>query len=430
MTQNRLTVGSPSCDFAGFTNRDIQSAIDRVAAAGGGEVELSAGTFALADSVHLRSGVRLLGAGEATVLRKNPMKSAAVACYLGYGHYDIIVDRPGAFELGDGIYLHGEHAGGFHATVGTLVAYEDNTWFTNRPHSTDYTVRDKAFARTLFPLVEATDVSDASAEGLALDGNAAENPVMINGCRGGGAYAIRSARVAFRNLLIRDCNCEGISFQTCDDLEVADCRIERCAGNGLHPGSGSNRFHVHGCRVLRCGACGLFYCLRVRDSVLEDCVFEECGSHGVSIGSRDTGHVNRRLTIRGCGGAGVFIRRCSRADGAHDNLVENCKLEENCAAGVPRGEGVSPLRREGILPSHVSSSSSSSSSGEAEIVVQGETVGTQIVSCSIRRRPGKPGILVQPEVISFHSKGNDIAPPGADSVVDRRGEPIDFEPGF
>jgi hypothetical protein len=305
------------------------------------------------------------------------------------------------FELGEGLYLHGERAGGFHASVGTLVRREGDTWFTDRPHASDYTVRDKAFARTLFPLVEATDVTDASAEGMALDGNAAANPVILNGCRGGGAYSIRSARVAFRKLLIRDCNTEGVSFQTCDDLEVADCRIERCAGNGLHPGSGSNRFHVHGCRVARCGACGLFYCLRVRDSVLEDCVFEDCGSHGLSIGSRDTGHVNRRLTIRGCGGAGVFIRRCSRADGAHNNLFESCTLEENCAAG-----------------------------GEAEVVVQGETVGTQVVSCSIRRREGKPGILVKPEVLSFHAEGNDISPPGADAVVDRRGESVDFEPAF
>jgi hypothetical protein len=81
----KLTVGAPESDLPGFTNQQIQCAIDRVAFLGGGVVELSEGTFKLADSVHLRSRVRLTGQGEKSVLLKNPMKSARVVAYLGYG---------------------------------------------------------------------------------------------------------------------------------------------------------------------------------------------------------------------------------------------------------------------------------------------------------------------------------------------------------
>ena len=401
MSRYRLTVGAAGCDVPGFTNTQVQCAIDRAAAAGGGEVELSAGVFAMADSMHLRSGVTVRGSGDATVLRKDPMRSARVTCYLGYGHHDIVVDQPDAFRLGDGVYIHDRAGGGFYATVGTLVRREGATWFTDRAHVHDYTPRNEAVVQTLFPLVSASDVAGACVEGLTVDGNPSENPVAINGCRGGGVYAIRSRNVIFRDLLVRDFSGDGISFQTCDDLEIARCRVERCTGGGVHPGSGSNRFHIHDCAVRDNGGCGLFYCLRVRDSLLEDCVFEGNGSHGVSIGSRDTGHVNRRLTIRNSGGAGVFLRRCSRADGAHDNLVAACTIEENCTKD-----------------------------GEAEVVVGGATEGTRLLGNAILRRQGKPAILVHPEVLTLELAGNTIHPPGADAILDRRGQEVSFEPQF
>ncbi|NLE66643.1 MAG: right-handed parallel beta-helix repeat-containing protein [Lentisphaerae bacterium] len=396
----RLTVGAPSCDVPGFTNVQVQCAIDRVASAGGGEVELAPGVYSLADSVHLRSGVTLRGAGEKTILRKNPVKTANVVCFLGFGHDDILVDNPDAFAMGDGVYIWDAAAWGFYATVGTLISRRGDTWFYDQRHSGDYTPRDRAVVQTLFSAVSARDVTGAAVEALAIDGNAAEN-LPLNGCRGGGVFAHRCREVAFRDLIIRDFHGEGISFQTCDDAEIGGCRIERCRGSGIHPGSGSNRFHIHHCTVRENTGCGLFYCLRVRDSVLEDCLFEANGQHGVSIGTRDTGHVNRRLTIRGNGGAGVYLRRCSRPDGPHNNLVEACAIEENCAAD-----------------------------GEAEVVVQGATAGTRLIGNSIRRRPGKPGIVINPEIEELELSGNRIAPAGDGAIVDRRGQPADFEPTF
>lgn len=386
----RLTVGAAGSDIAGFTNTHIQCAVDRIAMLGGGLVDLSEGVFTLADSLHLRTGVTVRGRGEGTVLRKAPMKSARVASYLGFGHCDIVVDAPDRFAHGDGILIADDRAVGFYQTVSTLVRREGDTWICSRPHAHDYDARFGGVVKTLYSPISAIEVVDAAVEDLVVDGDAARNDTL-NGCRGGGFFAHRSNRVVARRVVVRDFNGEGFSFQTCDDLELDGCLAERCTGNGFHPGSGSNRFRIHGCVARESGAGGLFYCLRVRDSLLEDCVFENNRSHGVSIGERDTGHINRRLTIRGNGGAGVYLRPGDSPVAAHGNLIENCCLEDNARKG-----------------------------GEAEIVLQGKADGVKVIGNTIRRG-SHTGILVMPEMPAFECSGNRIDPPGDGAVVDRRG---------
>jgi len=274
--------------------------------------------------------------------------------------------------------------------VGTLTGREGNTWFYNQLHAHDYGQKDNAFLKTLFPLVNAVDIHDALVENLVIDGNSGKNGPM-NGCRGSGFYAFRSDRISVRNIVIHDYRGEGFGFQTCDDMRLEYCRAERCAGNGFHPGSGSNRFNISNCIARDCEVCGLFYCLRVRDSVLQNCTFENNGLHGVSIGERDIRHVNRNLTIRGNGGAGIYIRNCIRELAAHGNIIENCKLDGNC-------------RKD----------------GEAEIVLQGETDGVRVVGNRIRRRKDKPGILVKENMPHFEQRNNTILPAGKGAYVDLR----------
>lgn len=390
MQRYRLSVGEESCDIRGFTNTHVQCAVDRVAMLGGGEVVLSAGTFAMADSVHLRSGVVLRGQGQASLLRKNAQKSSRIHTVLGYGHYDLCVEQPDAFEIGEGVWLRDDDAGGFYTTVGTLVRREGDVWYTSRPHRHDYRPAANAVVETLFPVVSAYDVCDAAVEDLAIDGNKAQNPTMITGCRGGGVFLMRSDRVVVRRVTVRDCNTEGIGFQTCDDAEVAECLVEGCAGNGYHPGSGSNRFHVHDCVARDNGASGLFYCLRVRDSLLENCTFESNALHGVSTGGRDSGNTNRSLVLRGNGGCGFFFRKQDRNDAPHDNVIERCTFDRNGAQ-----------------------------TGEAEILVQGQVNGTRIVGNTIRPREGKPAVLIEPGVGTLEMQDNRIDAAG-EAVVDRR----------
>lgn len=394
MTSNscRLTVGKTGCDIPGFTNTHVQAAIDRCALLGGGTVELSRGVFRMADSMHLRTGVTVRGQGDGTVLLKNRMKSARITCFLGYGHRDLEVDNPNVFKPGDGVLIRDNHAFGFYTTVATLVRREGDVWITNRPHHHDYHGIHGGVVETLFPIVSAEAITDAVLENLRIEGNRKQNPVMSNGCRACGFLALNAHRIVVRNVSVHDFHGDGFGFQTCDDFLGEDCVVENCSGNGFHPGSGSNRFVLRRCTARNNKGCGLFYCLRVRHGLLEDSQFERNGSHGISIGGRDTDSINRNLSIRMNGGCGVFIRPEIRANAAHRTTIECCTLDRNCR---------------------------NDETGEAEILLQGETEGLRVIGNTLRCRPGKPGILIRKDTPPCEIRDNRFTPPEK-AVLDQR----------
>ena len=65
-----MSVGPKDADLVGTTHKTIQAAIDYVSRLGGGTVHVKAGTYLLRGAVHLRSGVRLVGDGDETILTK------------------------------------------------------------------------------------------------------------------------------------------------------------------------------------------------------------------------------------------------------------------------------------------------------------------------------------------------------------------------
>lgn len=360
--------------------------MDRAAARGGGRVAVSAGTFDMRNALHLRSGVTVSGQGAATVFRKAPMRQARITTVIGYGHDDLIVDLPDCFRVGDGVLVSSTRTGGFLDTVGTLVRRKGNTWFLDRPMHHDYAEQDGATVKTLHALVDAIDIEEAAIADVTLDGNAAAN-APLNGCRGGAFYAYRSRRIAARQVTARDFNGDGFSFQTSDDIELDGCTAEDCRVIGFHPGSGSNRFHIHHGAARRCET-GLFYCLRVRGGILEDSVFESNRGHGVLIWARDERHLNRRLVIRDNGGCGICFMANPPGQESNDHTFEACVLERNCAHDGP-----------------------------AEIILQGGARGTRLAGNRIVRRPGIPGILVVPDMPPFVDDGNTIEPAGPDAMV-------------
>ncbi len=370
MTDNliRLTVGKAGCDIVGHTNVHLQAAVDRCAFLGGGTVDISKGVFHMADSLHLRTGVTVRGQGDDTVLLKNPMKSARITCFLGYGHRDLEVDNPNVFKPGDGVLIRDNNAFGFYTTVATLVRREGDVWITNRPHHHDYHGVNGGVVETLFPIVSAEGIADAVLENLRIEGNSKKNPIRSNGCRACGFLAINADRITVRGVTVNDFHGDGLGFQTCDDFVAEDCRVENCTGNGFHPGSGSNRFRMKNCTARKNKGCGLFYCLRVRHGLLEDSLFEKNGAFGISIGGRDTDSLNRNLTIRLNGGAGFFIRPEIQANAAHRTTIEACAFDRNGAGSVD---------------------------ADAEIILQGETEGLRVIGNTLRPRPGKAGILIR-----------------------------------
>ncbi|NLL83071.1 MAG: hypothetical protein GX230_02360 [Lentisphaerae bacterium] len=387
LTQAIVSVGKHGSDIEGFTNSHLQSAVERVASLGGGAVEVSAGIFMMDDALHLASNVTVRGQGAATVFRKTPMRKAAITTILGYGHTDIITDNPDIFKVGDGVVISSAQSHGFLDTTGTLLRREGDIWFNSRTFNNDYNSAHNATLRTLHPLVDAVGATNASLEEVTLDGNAAFNE-QINGCRGAAFYALNSQQITAHKVAAHDFNGDGFSFQTCDNLTLDTCFAEKCHGNGFHPGSGSNRFHIKNCTARACHGCGLFYCLRVRNSILETSLFEDNHSHGIYIWARDNNHINRHLTIRRNGGCGICYMNIPPSHSSNNHTFSECTLTENCTRD-----------------------------GQAEILLQGSPRNTTISGLNITRHPGKPAIMVTPNTPPFTLTDTTITPPGPDAIT-------------
>ncbi len=354
MAWAELSVGPSDADVVGADNRALQRAVDRVAGQGGGRVVIRPGLYHMEDALHLRSGVQVEGSGRDTVLRKAAEVRSELSADLGYGHYDVSLAEPEKFRVGMGVIITDSRAGGFYETQATLTWRDGDRFGLSHMLNHDYARQAHGRVLSLFPLIRAEGVEGASVANLALDGNRAQNPDAISGCRGGGVFLIQSRNVALRGLHVANVNGDGISFQQCEGTLIADCICEDNTGLGLHPGSGSVRAVLRRCTCRRNGADGIFYCLRVSFSLCEECLIEGNGRHGISIGGRDTDHLIRSNVIRSNGACGVFFRQHDRVMAGNRCLVEGNELAANCqSAGEAEIHLAAPLADVHILGNRI-----------------------------------------------------------------------------
>jgi hypothetical protein len=396
MAQTALTV-------EGNDNAAIQAAVDRAAAAGGGTVVVPRGVYEMRDSLHLRSGVHVEGSGRDTVLRKAAEVRSELSADLGYGHYDVSLAEPDRFEVGMGVLVADDRAGGFYQTVATLTWRDGDRFGISRMLNHDYGRRANAFVASQFPVISADGVADASVANLAIDGNRAQNPTWLNGCRGGGAFLIQTRDVALRDLGVSAVHGDGISFQQTVGTLIEGCTCEENAGHGLHPGSGSVGAALRRCVCRRNGHDGIFYCLRVSFSLCEACTLDANGRHGISIGGRDTDHLIRRNIVRGNALEGIFFRPHDRIMAAHRNRIEANDLAANCRSG---GEAeihvAAPVRDVHLLANRIEPAASRLAAiriveGTEGLVVHGNTPA------------GEPHIDGDPAVVGLDAPANPLA---------------------
>lgn len=330
----RITVGHKDTDLIGTDNRALQAAVDYVANLGGGVVEVGPGEYLMRDSLHLRSRVTVRGAGKATVLKKDREYRTPLVCDADFGESAITLVDDNGFDVGQGVYLASNKQRYFHGTVATLLN-RDGSYFTlNRCMNADLMVEDGAFAATVFPVVSGYELQDACIEDLAVDGNRTQNPTLVDGCRTAGIYFYRADNCRISQCYVRDYNGDGISFQQSNDVVVSRCEVVRCAGYGLHPGSGSQRPNVNHCRAVENGSDGLFFCWRVRGGSAEHNWLEANGGYGLSIGHKDSDNGIRHNTIVENKRGGVYWRNESGPMAAHDVTFEGNLVRNNHGWGL------------------------------------------------------------------------------------------------
>jgi parallel beta-helix repeat protein len=347
-TAVRISVGVENADIVGSDNRALQAAVDYVAGLGGGVVEIGAGEYLMRDSLHLHSHVTLRGAGEKTVLKKDASVYSLLAADGDFGEEAITVQNPEGFEVGRGVYVGSKQAKGFFGICATLLnrkeparsqvqlgnERQDNYFRLSKPLNADCMMAAEAFAATVFPVISAYDAEDYRIESLAVDGNREHNQTTIDGCRGAGIFSYRGDGAVIENCIVRGYSGDGISFQQSNDVQVLNCLAEGNAGKGFHPGSGSQRPIIRGCKSIGNDDDGFFFCWRVRNAIVEDNEFRNNKGFGMSIGHKDSDNFVRKNTVVGNAKGGVYWRNEKDPMAAHRiEFVENT-VEDNAEVGL------------------------------------------------------------------------------------------------
>jgi parallel beta-helix repeat protein len=330
----QITVGVQNADIIGTDNRALQAAVDYVANLGGGVVTIGPGEYLMRDSLHLRSRVTVRGFGARTMLKKDREVRSPLVADGDFGEAAITVSDIAGFEIGRGVYVASKTQRYFHGVCATILNARSNYFTLSRPMNADIMVAEGGFAATVFPVVSGYNLQDARVEGLTIDGNKTENPTKVDGCRAAGIFLYRGDNCEIRDCVVRDYNGDGISFQQSNDVKVESCVVERCAGLGLHPGSGSQRPTIKSCRAIGNGEDGLFFCWRVRGGLAEGNVLENNGGYGMSIGHKDSDNVVRNNTIIGNKRGGVYWRAEQEPMAAHRVRFENNVVRDNHGWGI------------------------------------------------------------------------------------------------
>ncbi len=315
-------------DFVGSDNVALQRAADSLQA--GDTLEIRPGTYQMHNSLFIPSGVTVRGKSGQTILRKGAGVESLLTEDGDYGESQLRLAEPQKFRPGMGISVTDNLlSSGWDISMTTVKAVEGDLVRIDPMTLRDYNAEEQqARVRNSFPILCAIETDGVVFEDLIVDGNKAEN-AYIDGCRGGAIYLYRSKNAVIRNCVARNYNGDGISFQITDNVQVLNCESYGHAGYGIHPGTGSPRAMVKGCRIHDNVQVGLFLCWRVREGRFEDNLIENNGKYGVSIGHKDTDNLFVNNTITSNGFSGVYFRKETFKNSGHRNTFNGNKVLNN-----------------------------------------------------------------------------------------------------
>lgn len=309
----------------------------------GDTLVIGPGTYTMDNSLFVPSGVTVRGTPGKTVLLKSRGVSSPLAEDGDYGETQLRVAEPEKFRPGMGLaVLDDRQNSGWDVSITTIRAIEGNLLRIHPMTLRDYNLeRDRARVQNTFPVLAVIEAENVVIEDLIVDGNKAEN-ASLDGCRGGAIYMYIVRNVTVRNSVARNYNGDGISFQITEGVRVENCESYGHTGYGVHPGTGSEKPLVRGCRLHHNGEVGLFLCWRVRHGEFLDNIIEDNGRYGISIGHKDTGNLFTGNTIARNGSAGVYFRRETYLNSGHRNTFRDNTLVDNGEARRAYGIYIEP----------------------------------------------------------------------------------------
>ncbi len=316
--------------------QSIQAALDQLGVSGG-VVQLPELDLTLDRGLELHTGIELRGCGARTILRKGTGRAYAFSGYHNYGMRDVPLINAAGLAVGMTVTIFDEKKRGFDATFARITWIEGNWVGLDRGVESDYCAEDQPQLVTNYPLIFGRAIRRAAVRNLTLDGNLADNPQMIDGCRNGAVYFDHCHEIEITDIAETKFNGEGLSFQLCSQMLIRDCTFSHNAGNGLHPGAGSTNVLFEQCRSAGNGANGFFFCVRANHVTMRGCTFGHNHKAGVSIGTRDCHNLIEDCAFSQNAGPGIHFRPSPRPVEVHSCRINRCQFMGN-AEGTDRGQ--------------------------------------------------------------------------------------------
>ncbi|MFN8239400.1 MAG: right-handed parallel beta-helix repeat-containing protein [Bacteroidales bacterium] len=344
-----ITVGGNRADINGFTSEAIQTAIDALNLKGGGRVVLQEGLFDIKAPVRLYSNISLSGAGPNTILRKCDGYRSPFSLDADYGELKIEVNDPAGFSTGMGVAVFDDdNRGGWDVTTARITAIMGKTIYLDTYLLRDYRSDRNGMLSNACSVIEAFDAVNIHVASLAVDGNRATND-LVDGCREGGIYLHRVSNSLIENLVVRNFNCDGISWQTTEHITVRNCEVTGCANAGLHPGTGSPFTIIEGNDCHGNDHYGLFVCWRVRDGFVRNNKFRNNGVNGICTGHKDTNMIFEGNEISGNGEDGIHLRGETDLNAPHGSVFSGNTFTDNGLANGGYGISVNSKAKNVII---------------------------------------------------------------------------------
>jgi len=180
----------------------------------------------------------------------------------------------------------------------------------------------------VFPMIHGHHLEDSAVRDLTVRGYANEGPVPLQRrYTVSGMHLFDTTRLVLERVAARNWHTDGISIQNAKDGNILHCEATDNLGNGLHPGTDTNRLVFDGNLSRNNAGDGLYFCWHNKNMTITNSKFIGNQSHGIGgLGNPgDVGNTIENNVIADNGMAGIHIN----GGKVSQNVIRGNTIENN-----------------------------------------------------------------------------------------------------